>query len=373
MLRRFVVMSEVLSGRRGEAFEDGKGGLSVVDVDVHEMLNSVKDLAPHLEEPWRSRIEVNDGFKGPPGNPYSFPQPEGVAIQDAVTDDGSPAGSKLEMLQEQVLDRYGIEPAVLISLFHPTDHQIQPEFATALASAYNDWVLENWLEKDDRLRSSITVAAQEPRDAAREIDRLGSDPRFVQVILPAVAHHVFGRPYYWPIFEAAQRNDLVVAFHQSGGTRTAVGLPPYYIEWHTAISQNWQSQLISLIAGGVFDEFEELKVAMVESSWTWVPHLMWRFDYNYRSLRREVPWVKRLPSEYIRERVRFSTQPMEYPEDPEDLYRMFEMIGSDEFLMFATDYPHWDFDSPEQALPRSFPKELRRKILSGNAREFYGF
>jgi uncharacterized protein len=235
MLRRFVVMSEVLSGRRGEAFEGDKGGLSVVDVDVHEMLTSVMDLVPHLEEPWRSRIEVNDGFKGPPGNPYSFPQPEGVAIQDAVTDDGSPAGSKLEMLQEQVLDRYGIEPAVLISLFHPTDHQIQPEFATALASAYNDWVLENWLEKDDRLRSSITVAAQEPRDAAREIDRLGSDPRFVQVILPAVAHHVFGRPYYWPIFEAAQRNDLVVAFHQSGGTRTAVGLPPYYIEWHTAI------------------------------------------------------------------------------------------------------------------------------------------
>ena len=114
-------------------------------------------------------------------------------------------------------------------------------------------------------------------------------------------------------------------------------------------------------------------MAMVESSWTWVPHLMWRFDYNYRSLRREVPWVKRLPSEYIRERVRFSTQPMEYPEDPEDLYRMFEMIGSDEFLMFATDYPHWDFDSPEQALPHSFPKDLQRKILSGNAREFYGF
>ena len=134
-------------------------------------------------------------------------------------------------------------------------------------------------------------------------DRLGSDPRFVQVILPAVAHHVFGRPFYRPIFEAAQRNDLVVAFHQSGGSRTAVGLPPYYIEWHTAISQAWQSQLIGLIAGGVFDEFEELKVAMIESSWTWVPHLMWRFDYNYRSLRREVPWVRRLPSEYIRERV----------------------------------------------------------------------
>jgi uncharacterized protein len=363
-------VTDIMGGERRGV---GEVETSVVDVDIHEMLTSIRDLVPYVEEPWRSRIAINDGFKGPAGNPYAFPQPTGVAIQDAVTDDGSPAGSKLEMVREQVLDRYGIEPAVLISLFHPTDHQIQPEFATALASAYNDWVLENWLEKDERLRSSITIAAQEPRDAAREIDRVGPDPRFVQVVLPAVAHHVFGRPYYWPIFEAAERNDLVVAFHQSGGTRTAVGLPPYYIEWHTAISQNWQCQLISLVANGVFDEFEGLKVAMVESSWTWLPHLMWRFDYNYRSLRREVPSVKRLPSEYIRERVRFSTQPMEYPEDPEDLYRMFEMIGSEDFLMFATDYPHWDFDSPEQALPRSFPKELRRKILSGNAREFYGF
>ena len=367
-------MTDILSGKReGRSQEGQESSTSVVDVDVHEMLTSITDLAPYLDEPWRSRVEVNDGYKGPPGNPYSFPQPTGVAIQDAVTDDGSPAGSKLEMVQEQVLDRYGIEPAILISLFHPTDHQIQPEFATALASAYNDWVIENWLERDQRLRSSITVAAQEPEDAAREIDRLGSDPRFVQVILPAVAHHVFGRPFYRPIFEAAQRNDLVVAFHQSGGTRTAVGLPPYYIEWHTAISQAWQSQLIGLIAGGVFDEFEELKVAMIESSWTWVPHLMWRFDYNYRSLRREVPWVRRLPSEYIRERVKFSTQPMEYPEDPGDLYRMFEMIGSDDFLMFATDYPHWDFDSPEQALPHTFPRDLRKKILSSNARDFYGF
>ncbi|CAN5200882.1 hypothetical protein BH18ACT10_BH18ACT10_11910 [soil metagenome] len=187
-------MADVLREEREGVFRDGGERLSVVDVDVHEMLTSIRDLIPYLEEPWRSRIEVNDGFKGPPGNPYAFPQPTGVAIQDAVTDDGSPAGSKLEMVQEQVLDRYDIEPAILNSLFHPTDHQIQPEFATALASAYNDWIVENWLDREERLRSSITVAAQEPHDAAREIDRAGSDPRFVQVILPAVAHHVFGKP-----------------------------------------------------------------------------------------------------------------------------------------------------------------------------------
>lgn len=86
-----------------------------------------------------------------------------------------------------------------------------------------------------------------------------------------------------------------------------------------------------------------------------------------------MPWVKRMPSEYIREQVRFTTQPMEYPEDPEDLYRMFEMIGSDDFLLFSTDYPHWDFDSPSHVFPKSFPKELRKRILADNARDFYRF
>jgi predicted TIM-barrel fold metal-dependent hydrolase len=150
-------------------------------------------------------------------------------------------------------------------------------------------------------------------------------------------------------------------------------LPTYYIEWHTAVSQVWQSQLIGLVCHGVFDKFPELRIVMIESSWTWVPSTMWRLDHNYRSLRREVPWVKRMPSEYIREQVRFTTQPMEYPENPEHLYQMFEMIGSEEFLLFATDYPHWDFDSPQHVFPSSFPKELRRKILSENARNFYNF
>ncbi|MBX6765040.1 MAG: amidohydrolase [Rubrobacteraceae bacterium] len=344
---------------------------AVIDTDVHEMLVSERDLVPYLAEPWRSRVAAVDGWKEP-AFPYSYPQVAGVAMADAVMDDGRPAGSDLGVMRRQLLDPYVVERAILVSSFHPTNMKVQPEFAGALASAYNDWLIENWLDKDRRLLGSVTVAAQDPQGAAREIDRVGSDRRFVQVILPAVPHHHFGRSFYHPIFEAAERNGLAVAFHQSNATETAIGLPTYYIEWHTAISQTWQSQLIGLIAHGVFDRFEELRVAMIESSWTWVPHLMWRFDHNYRSLRREVPWVKRMPSEYIRERVRFSTQPMEYPEDPEDLWRMFEMIGSEDFLMFSSDYPHWDFDSPYHVLPGSFPKEIRRRILYDNAKEFYG-
>jgi len=40
-------------------------------------------------------------------------------------------------------------------------------------------------------------------------------------------------------------------------------------------------------------------------------------------------------------------------------------------LMFATDYPHWHFDRPEEALPAGLPDDLLGKILADNARAFY--
>ncbi len=66
-------------------------------------------------------------------------------------------------------------------------------------------------------------------------------------------------------------------------------------------------------------------------------------------MRDEVPHLKRPPSEYIREQMWFTTQPMDEPERPEDLRAILDWIGWDR-LLFATDYPHWDMDNPELRL-----------------------
>ena len=85
-----------------------------------------------------------------------------------------------------------------------------------------------------------------------------------------------------------------------------------------------------------------------------------------------MPHLKRAPSEYLREHIWVSTQPMEEPERPEHLVDMIDWIGHDRIL-FATDYPHWDFDDPRFALPSFLPEATRAAIFGGNARKLYGF
>jgi predicted TIM-barrel fold metal-dependent hydrolase len=107
------------------------------------------------------------------------------------------------------------------------------------------------------------------------------------VMLP-LCQHLYGDPHFHEIFAAAERQGLVIAMHNCGATLTTHGYFNYFIEWHTAICQSWMSQIISMIANGVFERFPTLKAVMAESGFTWVPHLMSRFDQQWRELRREV-------------------------------------------------------------------------------------
>lgn len=74
-----------LSGMRLEEAKGGRERIPVIDVDVHELLRSERDLIPYLEEPWRGRVAAADGWKGIGGFQYSYPQIAGVAMADAAT------------------------------------------------------------------------------------------------------------------------------------------------------------------------------------------------------------------------------------------------------------------------------------------------
>ena len=100
---------------------------------------------------------------------------------------------------------------------------------------------------------------------------------------------------------------------------------------------------------------------------------MWSMDAAWSAMRDDVPHLDRKPSELFREHFWFTTQPIEEPDDPEQLVQALEFTGMTDRIMFASDYPHWDFDSPAMTLPRSVPKELKAKIMAANACRLYGF
>jgi uncharacterized protein len=84
--------------------------------------------------------------------------------------------------------------------------------------------------------------------------------------------------------------------------------------------------------------------------------------------------LKRLPSEHILDQCSFSTQPIEEAENDEHLLQMLDMIDAERTVIFASDYPHWDFDNPLAAL-NFIPadrKELKRRIFVDNALALYG-
>lgn len=332
----------------------------IIDTDVHESFSDLKDLVPYLEEPWKHLV-ANGNWKGFSTDFLYWYSPANWTAQSV---------SSYQRTREDLLDPFGIRYAILTGYFYPSMLKTQREFAAALASAYNDYVVENWLEKDSRFLGSIHIAPQNPQAAVREIDRMADHPRIIQVMLP-IDFKAYGDPYFHPIFEAAQKHDLRIAFHHTTIAYSGLGIGNYSVERHMNLPQLTMAEITSLICNGVFDKFPDLRFIFLEGGFSWVPHLIWRCDREYQSLRAEIPWVKQLPSKYIRERVRFATQPTEDITARQWL-QVMELMGGDDMLCFATDYPHYDFDSPTRALPAGLPEEIRRKIYYRNAEDFYG-
>jgi len=344
---------------------------AVIDCDVHVNVPNVQALFPYLPAHWREHINQTL-FKGPVDSIY--PRNAPISARPGSTPpDGAVASSDLGLLQEQVLDRPGCELAIL-SCAYAVDSLHHPDAAVALARAVNDWQVAEWLEREPRLRASIVVPSQIPTLAAQEIDRVGNHPGFVQVYLPVRSQHPYGSRLYHPLWEAIARHDLVAGIHFGGfpgNPPTPSGWPSYFFEEYAGMAQVFQSQLVSIVSEGVFDQFPTARVALLESGFTWLPSFMWRFDKEWRNLRRLVPWVKRAPSAYIREHVRVTIQPLDPPSTAEQLLQVVEQIGSDEVLLYASDYPHEHAADAQRIFFSNVSQSLASKIRSANARALY--
>jgi predicted TIM-barrel fold metal-dependent hydrolase len=337
----------------------------IIDVDIHPGESKLTPLEPHI--PRYALEAVKTGMGAQPSNGYV--NPFGVTRRDARC-------SLPDQTAADHLDKHNIAYAVIQPPGMTVSITNQIDVGSALAIAWNDWQIENWLKADERYLGSVCVNMRDPEAAIAEIRRCGPHKQMVQLCIIGESDDLYGHRRYHPIYEAAVEQGLAITIHPGRegclNSATPVGRVSNYFQWHTLIPLTYQAHLVSLVTEGVFEKFPSLKFILCEGGVAWLAHTMWRMEKNFKSLRASVPWLKRMPSEYIFDNIRLTSQPLEEPFDSDHLPQLFDMINAKRTLCFATDFPHWDFDDPNRAIPKSIDPALRRRIMYDNAAETFG-
>jgi predicted TIM-barrel fold metal-dependent hydrolase len=341
-----------------------------VDCDLHPAPPSVPDLLPYLDEYWRDQL-IDRHISRYSFNLTSYPPNSPLSARpDWRQPSGAPGGT-LDMIRSQALEPFGSRFAIC-NVLHGAVALFNEDMAMALCAAVNDWVAKELLDREPRLRASILVPVHNPERAAAEITRVAVDRRFVQVLLFAMGDTLLGRRACWPIYATATKLGLAIGIHAGSTYRhapMASGWPAHRVEDYVAQSAAFESQLLSFLAEGVFQEFPSLRLVLSESGITWLPNLLWRTAKSWRGMRAEVPWIDRSPAEIIREHVRMTLQPVDSPPGPAFI-RALEHVGSDRMLLFSTDYPHWHYEG-EDVLPDGLSEETVQRMLIDNPLETY--
>lgn len=334
--------------------------MDAFDCDVHVAPASYDALSPYLSDYWRQYI-TEAGIRL---TNVAHAYPRGIA---------TPTPSSYEQLSEHVLEKAGPRFVVLNCLTGFETHR-NAYLAAAVASAINDWVREEFLARDERLHASLVVSTVAPDDAVSEIERVGEEKQFVQVLLPVRSDLPWGQKNNHAMFAAARAARLQIGLHawgRAGKATTPSGFTTTYLEDYLGNQPIAQAQVLSFVSEGVFERFPGLRVVVIECGFAWLAPLLWRFDKDWKGVWREVPWVKRRPSEYVREHFRFTTTPAHLPSDPVTLDQLLEMMGGADMLMYASDYPHRHGNDLATLLDR-LTEEQRRSVLWATAAELYG-
>jgi uncharacterized protein len=351
----------------------------LIDCDVHPVLpDRGESLTPYLSQTMQKRLGGRHATVAEPLPASRFSHPSGAVLRPDAAPPSGPPGSDPEFVKTDLLDKFDATAVILLPLQGAaTSAWTNPAEAAALNAAFNDYFIEHWLAVDPRFNLAMTVAPQDPAVAAKEIHRLAGTEGIAAVWVPFL-DILIGQSHYHPIFEAAQEVGLPVVLHGCGTEGMYQGLPSFasgtptsYAERYADFYQFGIGHLSSIIFEGVLERFPTLNFAFTEFGWTWLAPMIARLDEAWRASRIEVPWVKRPPSEYIAERIRVTSQPVEEPKGKRDFIRsMATLADAEHTLMFSSDYPHWDNDEYSRVL-RVLPEEISDAVFYGNAMAFY--
>ncbi len=364
---------------REKKFDD----VLIVDVDAHHYENeSFGEILPFMENEVLKQLAIASRAKGGRGNVA----PSGFGYQDMggrVTRYPLRSSEKTDkdgphrdiQLGQRWMDAMGVDysclfPTGMLSIgLHP-----QKEMEVELCWAYNRWVTEKALpESGGRLFSMLSLPFSDPDACLRQVetfgDRKGVGGFMVTTVRPKMG--VYDNAYM-KVYRAIEERGLVLSFHSgpSWGDH-AFQSCNRFLAAH-ALGFSWYNILhcTNWIVNGMGERFPKMPVIWIEAGLSWIPFVMQRIDHEFMLRPSECPLLKKKPSDYMRD-MYYSVQPMEI-QDMEALECTFRMMDAENTLLYASDYPHWDFDLPSTIWDLPFVSDrARHNILGGTAHKLF--
>ena len=357
----------------------------ICDIDSHHVeTESWAELAEYIEDEVL-RFQAVDHLKNRTGSPpYGLNGDLGLRFQDVggrIIHQGK-RGEKVDdksvhrdvVLAQRAYESMAIDytvvfPTQLLNLgVHPQFHMEAP-----LSTAYNRWFTDRILAADPKLGSMIYLPFGDPAHCCKMVEEFADKQGVIGFMVTSVRHIPVHHNDYMKLYGLLEEVGKPLGFHAG-----------YYWadEWTKQINQFGAMHALSFvwcnvvhmtnwIWNGLSEKFPNLDVLWIESGLAWVPWLMQRLDHTYLMRTSEAPLLKRVPSEYMRE-MYFSSQPLE-TDSMKALEFNCDMVDAPNRLLYASDWPHWDFDTPSVIWDMPFlDEQAKRNILGLNAAKLFG-
>ncbi len=382
---------DVLAKARKQADERNFDDVFIVDIDSHHTeTESWREIIGYIDDPVVRENAREMVFHRSGTPPYGLNGDLAMRYQDVggriphqaargehvdESDIKAAGGHRDLVLAKRAYEAMGINvqivfPTPMLFLgMHP-----QFDMEAVLGKAYNRWQVDNILTKDKRLKTMMFLPFNDPESALETIEEFGDAPGCVGFMVTSVRYKAVHHNHYMKVYRALEERGLPIGFHAGYYWQDPFMMQINRFGSMHALSFVWCNvvHMTNWIMNGLPERFPGLDVVWIESGLAWVPWLMQRLDHTYLMRSSEAPVLKKMPSEYMKE-MYYTCQPME-TDHPKALELTFEMINARTQLLYASDWPHYDFDTPSVIWDLPFlDEQAKRNILGLNAKRIFDF
>src|ERR1700732_308528 len=370
---------EILAHAAKEARQDN---YFIVDVDAHVTETAFwSDVVDRMESDVYKQMAR--AFKERGGSPGLMNSTPGMLYQDVFgriphqqrLGEAVPGGRTHAQvtLVQRAMDSMGIDYMVvfptpmLVLGMHP-----QVEMEVVIGNAFNKWLTEVILPQDPRIKAMLYLPFNHPEESLKTVETYANTPGVIGYSVTSTRFRAVKHDSYMPLYSAIQSTGKPLAFHSGfhWGDQSMQQCNRFismhalsFVHYNLLHMTNW-------IINGLPERFPRLPVIWIESGLAWVPFLMQRLDSEYMMRSSEAPLLRRRPSEYMREM--FYSSPPRGRSNLKLTEATFEAINAETQLLFASDWPHWDFDLPASITNLPFlSAQAKRNILGLNAAKLF--